>query len=321
MDVVTAHQHGIRNVVATLGTSLTRGHLQRLRRYTRNLALFFDADPAGVQAAARCFDLCVPEGMRIKVAHLPPGEDPDSFIRASGKEGFAERMARAEPIMDFMMTQIQREEFPRGLEGRVTAAERLSLLLAAIPNPVEQELYLQKVAGMLEIDAGTLKKSLHQTRRRPASTTGTQPARAGGPTERVPPLEGQFVGHLVNHPDLIPSVRETVSPTLFGHRGLRTFVQRLFALPAQEAGGRTALSGMLAEDAGLSAEIRRYAIAERQPFDLEGSVRRLELEHLKRRRKKLQSEVSLAEKEGRHPEVTRLMDQLNQLNRQIECLK
>jgi DNA primase len=321
MDVVTAHQHGIRNIVATLGTSLTQGHIRRLRRYTRNLALFFDADAAGLKAAARCFDLCVPAGMKIKVVTLPPGEDPDSFIRASGKEGFAGRMAQAEPIMDFMIEQIRREELSRGLEGKVAAAERLSLLLAAIPNPVEQELYLQKVAAMLEIDAQTLKKSLRTVKRRAPSTAETRPARTEAPKQRVPRLEGKFVGHLVNHPDLIPEVRETVSPALFGHRGLRSFVQRIFELPAQEAPGGTALSGILAEDAGLAAEIRRYVMEEREPFDLKGSVRRLELEHLKRQRKKLQSEVSLAEKEGRHPEVTRLMDQINQLNRQIECLK
>ncbi len=321
MDVVTAHQYGIRNIVATLGTSLTAGHIRRLRRYSRNLALFFDADTAGAKAAARCFDLCVPAGMKIKVVTLPPGEDPDSFIRAAGKEGFAKRMAQAEPLMDFMIAQVRCQELPRGLEGKVAAAERLSPLLAAIPNPVEQELYLQKVAAMLEIEAQVLKKGLRTSPRGAPRGAGKQPTRPTAPTESIPRLEGQFVGHLVNHPDLIPEVREAISPNLFGHGGLRSFVQRLFTLPPQDAPGRTTLSGMLAEDAALTAEIRRYAIEEREPFDLKGSVQRLELEHLKRQRKKLQSEVSLAEKEGRHPEVTRLMDQINQLNRQIECLK
>ena len=90
MDLISLFQNGVKNVVASSGTALTEEQVKMLSRYTKNVVVFYDADPAGVKASLRSIELLVRQDFDVKIAELPKGEDPDSFINKYGREEFAD---------------------------------------------------------------------------------------------------------------------------------------------------------------------------------------------------------------------------------------
>jgi DNA primase len=123
-DVIMAHQHGCTNVVATLGTSFTRGHGRIMRRYAKRIILVFDSDVAGVEAANRALEVCLSQRIDIKIASVPEGKDPCDFILNSGKEGFEEVLEDAVDVLQFKWDRLQ-DKFANddSLTGRKTALE------------------------------------------------------------------------------------------------------------------------------------------------------------------------------------------------------
>ncbi len=101
IDLITAYEAGIENFVAPLGTAFTEHHARMLKRATDQVILCFDADLAGYKAAKSCYRMLAPEGMFIKVASLPPGEDPDSMIRKQGADAFRAQLELATDFFDF----------------------------------------------------------------------------------------------------------------------------------------------------------------------------------------------------------------------------
>jgi len=325
MDVIMAHQNGIRNIVATLGTALTQGHLRRLRRYTRNLALFFDSDEAGLKAAERSFDLCVPEGMKIKVVTLPRGEDPDSFLRKQGKNGFSEKMATALPIMDFMIGQIMGEAPPKGLEEKVTVADRLTPFLSIIPNPVEQELYVKKSASLLGINAeslgATIGPGLAKNRKKRDALFKMKERTMN--QDRA--SEGKFVGLLINHPNLISDLKEKVHIDYFRDPGMQSLVERILSLPEEQCNSRSLHALIPPEDTSLTGLLSEFTIKEQATLDIQaeaqGYIESLRLKYLKGTKTKLREDAKIAEEQGKDKEVSKLMESIKALDLEVEALQ
>lgn len=101
MDVIACHSHGVENAIAVLGTALTKDHIEKITRYTKNIVLCFDADNAGIKAALRSGDLFLYEGITPKVATTPKGEDPDSFLLNNDTSKFYEIIDNAVGLLDF----------------------------------------------------------------------------------------------------------------------------------------------------------------------------------------------------------------------------
>ncbi|MEK6776316.1 MAG: DNA primase [bacterium] len=322
MDVITTFQNGIRNIAATLGTALTRAHVRKLQRYTRNLALFFDSDEAGIKAAKRSFDICVPEGMKIKVVTLAQGEDPDSFLGKYGKKGFSDRMAEAKPIMDFMIEHAIQEMPQQTLDEKVAIAERLIPLLAMIPNPIEQELYTNQVASLVGIDPRTMKATIRSNaakpwgREDPLSRQGTAPVVKGTPV-----WEGAMVGLMINHPDLVQQVKERIEPGYFSSPGLRSVVQRIFDYPGGKPGTDAIRSLIPDDDDSLAGVLSGFFIKDHEPIDLHGLIDRVRQEYLKRTKKTLQQEAETAEKQGRDQDATQLAREIYNISLEVETLQ
>jgi len=102
-DVIVCHQYGVANAIAPLGTALTSGHLQRLKRFTRKAVLVFDGDEAGKAAAKRSIPLLLEQGYASKILLLPPDDDPDSFLRKNGEKRFADMVSGALSPVGFVM--------------------------------------------------------------------------------------------------------------------------------------------------------------------------------------------------------------------------
>ena len=157
IDLITAVESGVENMVAPLGTAFTEHHARMLRRAASQVILCFDADQAGAKAAKRCFQLLAPEGMFIKVVSLPPGEDPDSIIRTQGAEAFRARLDAAKDFFDFQI-----DLAPEALQpGKDLEKSRLSGALAEhlvlLTDKIAQDTAINRCATRLNIPGSDLR--------------------------------------------------------------------------------------------------------------------------------------------------------------------
>jgi DNA primase len=164
MDVVASHQVGITNVVASSGTALTQEQLKLLKRYTNNIALSFDADLAGQTAAERGIDIALALGFNIRVIQLPKEinkkaiKDPDDCIR-QGAEHWQKAIESAVSIMDFFIEKIFSKYDKTNSEQRKEITNRLFKQIAKLPDKVEQDFWLGKIAQKLEVPDNILREA------------------------------------------------------------------------------------------------------------------------------------------------------------------
>jgi len=174
VDCLMAHQHGFTETVAALGTAFTPAQLALLRRYCDEVVTFFDADAAGQKAAERAEELLDPTtggvawavnrsggfdgggALRVKVALLPAGHDPDTFLRAEGAAAFAERVAGARSLLSYVLERTIRSSEATGQRGRANAFARVALMLSKVTDAEEAAVLSREAAVRLGVDATQL---------------------------------------------------------------------------------------------------------------------------------------------------------------------
>ena len=161
MDVIMAHQFGVSNAVASMGTSITDTQINTLKKLTKNLVLCLDADAAGEEAMLRTVGYENVLGGEMKVIRLPEGKDPDEVMLEDMAE-WQKYVDGAVPLIDFMF-----EKRTAGLDlstalGKSSAVNALLPVLAAIKDPIRQAHYLQRLATLVKVDMNTIKLSLNQ---------------------------------------------------------------------------------------------------------------------------------------------------------------
>ena len=168
MDVLALAQHGINNVVATLGTATTRYHLERLFRLAAEIIFCFDGDRAGRDAAWRALEVALPillDGRQIGFLFLPEGSDPDSLVRTEGVESFRQRLDNAIPLPEFLFCHLSRQTDLERLDGRARLVELARPLLAKLPEGVLRELMFDRLAALSGTNRGSLSKRIPATER------------------------------------------------------------------------------------------------------------------------------------------------------------
>lgn len=148
MDVVALAQHGIENVVATLGTATTTQHIQQLYRYTQEIVFCFDGDRAGCDAAWRAAQQTIPlfkDGLEAKFLFLPQGEDPDSLIRNRGKEIFLQYIEEGEALSTFIFNKVKENIDIRTPAGKARFAQTVKPIIEKFPNGVYKKLVFEEL--------------------------------------------------------------------------------------------------------------------------------------------------------------------------------
>jgi len=159
-DVITAFQAGIKNVVASLGTALTPAQGRLMRSQAEKVIIAYDADSAGESATWRGLRILQDSGCLVEVADLPEGSDPDGLIRQYGAAYFEETIGRAKPLADYRLEVLRRRHDPSAEESRLHFLEEALLMLQDIPNLVERDIYLKRVAEDLGVSEGAVRREL-----------------------------------------------------------------------------------------------------------------------------------------------------------------
>lgn len=151
-DLLLLAVHGIDNVVAPLGTALTRDHIRTLRSYCQETVLLFDGDAAGLKAAQRAVPLFLAERLEAKAALLPARHDPDSFVREQGAEALRKLLAEAQPLPEFVFAALV-QEHGLTLTGKSRIMTELQELIKQSPDPAQQELMAAHFSSKLDVSA------------------------------------------------------------------------------------------------------------------------------------------------------------------------
>ncbi len=165
-DVISMHQAGIENVVASSGTALTHGQIRMIHRFSENITVLYDGDSAGIKAALRGIDLLLEDGMNVKVVLLPDGEDPDSFARKQNAEQFHRFIAEHEVDFIRFKTQLLLEETGDDPVKRAGLISNVVESIALIPNSITRSVYIQECAQMLQMQERVLIAEINRIRRR-----------------------------------------------------------------------------------------------------------------------------------------------------------
>ncbi|MEM7105112.1 MAG: DNA primase [Bacteroidota bacterium] len=161
-DVISLHQAGIENVVASSGTSLTVEQIRLVKRYTPNMTILFDGDPAGVKAALRGLDLVLEQDMNVKIVLLPEGEDPDSYLNSLGSQAFEEFIS--DNARDFILfkTSLLLEETKGDPIKKTALVKDIVNSIAKIPDPIKRSVYIKECALRLEVNEQVLVSSTNK---------------------------------------------------------------------------------------------------------------------------------------------------------------
>ena len=159
MDVVALAQHNINYAVATLGTSTSSFHLERIFKLVSEVVFCFDGDAAGLKAADRAMHTCLPfmeDGRQARFLLLPDGEDPDSLVRQEGNDKLTARITDATPLSDFLFQRLGKDLDPHNLEHRAKLATDASPLIAIIPKGIMRSMMQARLSKITGLDKDTL---------------------------------------------------------------------------------------------------------------------------------------------------------------------
>jgi DNA primase len=145
-DFAQVYQGGFQGVVASCGTALTPQQAQQLRRFTSKVVLSFDPDAAGQGAAAKSCEMLVAEGFAVNVAVLPAGDDPDTFIRKRGSQGYAERLEHSTPYLEYLLDRAASSHNLNTDEGRVTFLGDMLPVAGRIPDAAMRDRFADRLA-------------------------------------------------------------------------------------------------------------------------------------------------------------------------------
>ena len=335
VDCLMAHQHGFTETVAALGTAFTPAQLALLRRYCDEVVTFFDADAAGQKAAARAEELLEPTGggftwavnrsgdfergsaFRVKVALLPAGHDPDTFLRAEGAAAFAERIARARSLLSYALERTIREGDGSGPRARTNAFARVALMLSKVSDADEAAKLSREAALRLGVDATQLwfeAQRLQASLRKPPAPVGVATT-----TSPPPAWERDLVTLLLGS----AVARGVLLPLLDGedlaHAALREVALALRERPDAEG---AALLAELPSDAARST-LSALLVAEASPSDAEASIEqfRRRLDRAQRLRRLRAASRDIAERQQAATSADdSLVDALRDLERESKTV-
>ena len=209
MDALMLYQSGIENVVASSGTSLSENHASMLKRFAPEAIIVYDGDASGFRAAHRGLDRMLAEGLRVRIALLPTGEDPDSFTRQHGATAFTELTDKAINLIEFQIQgAIQRQDIHR-VDVKTQVVREITETLLNLKNRVERSEYVKYAARELHVDERMIWQELRDAGLKEEQTPQRARQAKRGPEKLSSraQIENQLIEALILSPALIPYVK------------------------------------------------------------------------------------------------------------------
>ncbi len=328
LDCIALHQAGFKNTVAALGTAFTPEQATELRKYADYVFLCFDGDAAGSAAATKAVDIASKSiehaGSAVRIVMLPPGEDPDGFVRRSGAEAFRKLLDDAKPAIAFRI-DAEIERFRAGFESPAALAPKAEALIREMVPREEWDRWRVYVAGRLQVSADDLRNSrflANSANFAPRSKDRRLDSRHVRASMEPLSFEREVVGILLEEPALAEEFGERISAERFRNDLYRRIYERIvgaggtvtstgdvFGLFGEDQASLDALAALGARDRSSAV---RYSGSEERRAHLERVVERLQQDEALQRYRELSRSIDEELSAGR-PVSSQLRDEFDAL--------
>ena len=220
MDVISLHQAGFTNAVATLGTALTAGHAALIKRYVSEVYLTYDSDEAGTKAALRAVPILRDAGISAKVIRMDPYKDPDEFIKNLGREAFEERISKARNGFMFRLEMLEKDYDMQSPEGKTEFLRTAAKWLAEFEEEIERTNYIEAVARTYNVSYEELRKlvvkvAVQTGMATPANKPKVTAAREGQKEDGHIKSQRLLLTWLIDHKELFSQISRYITPEDF----------------------------------------------------------------------------------------------------------
>ena len=226
------YQAGVANIVASLGTALTVEQIRLLHRYTKNVVMLFDMDPAGEAAMLRSLDTMIEEGMNVRVATLAEGHDPDSFIRKYGVKIFREKVNAAEALFDYKLNILLKRYDVKAIESKARISGEMLQTVDKFSNAVLRSGYLKRLAQVLTVPESALLTELKKVRQMTGEKKnfGKVSAPKTAVVEQLRVVESDILKLLLEEESFIAATMREITPSDFQDKRIREVISKIFDL-------------------------------------------------------------------------------------------
>ena len=298
LDAIMCHQHGFKNTVAPLGTALTSRHVHKLKSLTNGVVLVFDSDDAGVSAARRSLSILCETDIRAKVLLLPPGEDPDSFLRKTGSEPFRKSLSSAQSMIEFLLSSAKGE--------RIEAIREALAMIASMKDLLQADELVRELVDRSKINESVLRSELEKMRQKAHAHTREKPQHAAAPFNREELL---LLSALLSFPEKSHSVLSQLTLEDIRDETIRSLLHKI------NKHGDTVTIPILLNDADDAERTLITGLSLNPGFDPEHVDKNIDDCLLKLKQRKDEKERQLAEDTG---DITRLDSLLKEKRKSIK---
>lgn len=313
-DLIALRNVGMDNVLATLGTALTKDHVNTLRRYTGHVAVLFDADEAGRKALERSLQLFLGGGVQAKAVVLPEGYDPDDYVRKFGRGGLENIINRAPFMVDYYIENIVGHR--AALEEKRNAAKDAIAFISGLDDAIERNLFLKRVSEKLGIDEDVLKKeAVRSFSFTSASSTKSIREKPLGNAANKDKVELSLIFFMLEHPESMVQVKESAVMDYFSDNDLRNLGMDMIAMLDEDTLQKLTASSILERIAeGPLKERLLNSLFEERPDDkklmarfLVDAIKKIKSRWYKKSNKSLLIELTKAQEKGDSDLLSRLL--------------
>jgi DNA primase len=317
LDFIIPYQEGLKNIVASLGTALTSDQVRLLKRYSHNIVLVYDGDAAGEMASLRSLDIFIEEDVMVKIAVLPEGFDPDSFVRKFGISRFKELVTTAANLFEYKLSILKSRYDHKDTLGKTKISELMLESISKFKSAVLKSEYIKRLSHDLEIKEEALLQEIKRfaTKARPQVHPSIQGEEK---TFAIKPAEKLLIRLMLEENSLIDNIRGLLEPDDFQDEAASRIVSVMFDLSQQGrlVEPRTLIDHLAEEDVSRmiceSVFLDDITVGDRQKLAGE-CIRRIKTEKMRSRRQDLHDQIKTAQHIGDEEKLRQLMQEFHEL--------
>lgn len=318
MDCIIPFQHGLQNIVASLGTALTCEQARLIKRYTHNVVVVFDPDAAGEAATLRSLDIFIEEGFTVRVVTLPKGFDPDSFVKKRGIDEFRKSIDSAQNLFDYKLSLLKLRHGHKSIESKARIVQEMLLTINRFKNAILKTEYIRKLAHELDLREEALIEELNKIRPDKTAVVVNFDNAGKVTKEEASPTERLLVKLMLEEQKIVSCVKDNLEPSDFCDEHVSKIVSLIFNLIAD--GKNISPSNFLnyLDDehslrlicqSSLSADI---AENDKEKIAME-CINRMKNKKIRLKKQDLHNRIKIAQNSGDEESLHRLMHEFHHL--------
>jgi len=322
-DLLALWNNGIPNVAATLGTALTREHVDLIKRYTGAVAVTFDADAGGKAALERSMSLFLEKGLRAKAVVLPDGKDPDEFVSKHGREAFLAEIERARALVDYYIDEVIGHG--RSIDDRRGALKGAIPFIAGIADPAERDQFMKRVSERLGVDEELVRREVslqHPAGRKEEAPRPRRPTASG-----IDRVELALIQIMMENPSRIHDVVQGNVLAFFTSDTLKGLAETITA--SHRKGQPLRLAEMIdrIENGAVRKTLLELTVSATSPDSavsgrlFDDTVKRIKERWYKERQRDLRVRLLRAQEAGDQELFNRLLDEKERLRHEQKDLQ